>query len=192
MRPRLDNQDIDARHRRREVQTPAERDSIAAMVHSQCGEVWLGERGILRVVLLLDEDGSGGGSNGAGLGYEFSKRGGFRRVIACAPARYELAIRSDRNVQTYRQTTAWGYVIGAIGEVLKVGREEFIRNSGINVDEELLDSRHDLGSSMVAQAARAGEMAIVAVPVITAVVGECMRGGKGEEQQGQDGHKMHD
>ena len=71
MRPRLNDQDIDTCHWRLEIQTPAEGDSIAPMVHSQSGEVWLGVN--LRVELLLDEDGSGGGSYGSRLEYDFSK-----------------------------------------------------------------------------------------------------------------------
>ena len=44
---------------------PAKGDSIAGMVYSQRGEVWLGV--ILVIDLLVDEYGSGGGSDGARL-----------------------------------------------------------------------------------------------------------------------------
>ena len=65
MGPRLDDQDVYTGYRGREVQTPAESDGIAAVVDSKRGEVWLGE--LLRLELLVDEYGSGGGSDGAGL-----------------------------------------------------------------------------------------------------------------------------
>lgn len=65
MRPRLDDQNIDTGHWGREVQVPAKGDSIAGMVYSQRGKVWLGN--ILVIDLLVDEYGSGGGSDGARL-----------------------------------------------------------------------------------------------------------------------------
>ena len=69
MRPRLDDQDINTRHWGREVQMPAESDGVAAMVYSQRGKVRL--RRLLRLDLLLDEHGSGGGRDGARLEDKF-------------------------------------------------------------------------------------------------------------------------
>ena len=93
--------------------------------------------------------------------------------------------------KTYRLITGAIQIIGAIWEQLEIGREEFISKDGVNVDEELLENRDDLSGSVVVQAAMAGKMAILAIPVVTAAIGECMRGNKGKEQYGEDGHEMH-
>ena len=112
-----------------------------------------------------------------------SAKADFRKVIECSVASYKTAMVAVENVlQTYRLVTATVQIIRAIGEYLKIGRKEFIRNSGINVDEELLESRYDSSSSVVVQAAIAREMAILAVPVVTAAVGKSTRWDKRKEK----------
>ena len=94
-----------------------------------------------------------------------------------------LAARNENFCKkTYRLITGAVQIIAAIGEDLEIGREEFIRNDGVNVDEELLENRYDLSGSVVIQAAMAGSMAVLAVPVVTAAaIGERMRGSKSKE-----------
>ena len=101
-------------------------------------------------------------------------------------------MRADWDSGTYRQVAARSDVVGAVGVLLEVRREESVREGGVDVDEELLEHGHDLGGGVVAQAAMAGGMAVAPIPVITAVVGDSV--GKVEREQRQaeeEGHEMH-
>lgn len=87
-----------------------------------------------------------------------------------------------------------GGEVGAVGEVLKVRGEEFLRDGGVDFHEEGFEFVDDEVSGMVREAAFPGVVSVFAIPVAVVSLfggGGRVGEGEGEEAGGEEEGEMH-